>query len=489
MSRAKELGKSIGSILTAQFLGLGFSLIFLAYFGRTLPKSEMALYAFVITMASWVQLLSGFGFATLTVRNVPSLMAEGKREDARRMISSTMFYCSLGGALVGLALMMMAPLLAERVHHSKTYVVEFRILAVVAWIQGIDMTFALMQRALQRFHISAACDIISGIGGRALAWVVYLGFGLRGFLWAFAIAHLTAIVVHAYSMRRELTFRIRSWRWMFSRSRSYVGVDVLRNLLNNLDRPVVGFALGDVALADYFVAKRLFDLFTAASQAVVGPPGVKISEVKTQGTAALNDYFRKSLSLVAFLFIPAGFIVIGVGDPLLRLVAGSKYASGAGILMFFGFAIMAQSISQTWREAVFRLTPARYLIVFTVLLSAVTFPMYCVLLPWLGPMGIPLSYTLACIAASVYSTHLAHRKASLRVGSAIYVRAIMCGIVALAAIGAARLMEENLLGYMVMSMAVIAGYGLGFILFAPAALRDLARRVMKAVPVLRAAFA
>ena len=66
MSRAKELGKSIGSTLTSQVTSAVISVVFLAYFGRTLPKSEMALFALLSTLSAWVTLLSGFGMATPT---------------------------------------------------------------------------------------------------------------------------------------------------------------------------------------------------------------------------------------------------------------------------------------------------------------------------------------------------------------------------------------------------------------------------------------
>jgi O-antigen/teichoic acid export membrane protein len=184
---------------------------------------------------------------------------------------------------------------------------------------------------------------------------------------------------------------------------------------------------------------------------------------------------------MTFLFVPAGFCMIAMGEPLLRLWVGSSYASSSGILICFGIAIMAQSVSQTWWQAVFRLTAARHLLVLTVLMAAVTFSMYAVLLPPLGPTGIPLSFACACVAASVYATVLLRREANIFVPTTIYWRALACGLVVWAALAAARLLDETLLGYAAMAMAAVAGYGLGFLLFAPAACRELAQRVLKAI--------
>jgi O-antigen/teichoic acid export membrane protein len=480
LSRAKELSRSIGSTLGAQFLGLAFSLVFLAYFARVLPKSEIALYAFMATMVSWVELFR-LGFPTLMLREVPVLKAKGQNEDARRLISGTVFYCALTGLLVSVAIGLLAPQLAEWVHGSQTYVVEFQILAVVTWAHAMMANFSMVQEALQRFHMRAACNVIINVGGRALAWVVFLQFGFRGFLWSFVVANVVVLFIQIWSMRHELTVRIMPFRRMFRRSRIYIGVNVLRNLMVNLDRPVVAFVLGDVALADYYVAKRLFDVVRKTARAVIAPPGIKLSEAKVEGTAATNSYLQKSMSLMTFLFVPAGFCMIAMGEPLLRLWVGSSYASSSGILICFGIAIMAQSVSQTWWQAVFRLTAARHLLVLTVLMAAVTFSMYAVLLPPLGPTGIPLSFACACVAASVYATVLLRREANIFVPTTIYWRALACGLVVWAAIAAARLLDETLLGYAAMAMAAVAGYGLGFLLFAPAACRELAQRVLKAI--------
>lgn len=485
MSRSRELSRSIGSTIGAQVATTVFSIVFLGYFGRVLPKEEIALYALIVTVSSWVQLISGLGLSSLTVREVPGLLAEGRREDACRLISSTMLYCSVGGAVVAVAMFWLAPVLARGLHGSLEYADEFRIIAVIAVAQNVTARFGLMQRALQRFHVSAVCHVLEGTGGRVAALAAYPVFGLHGFLWAFALTSVLVAGMYTWRTRRELSLRFVPLGTMLRRSRAYIAVDALRNLLMNLDRPAVGFILGDVALADYFVAKRIYDLLTRTSQAVIGPPGVKVSEVKVEGLASLNAYVRKSLCLVTFLFIPAGFVLMGAGDSMLRLIVGNKYATGGIILACFGVAVMAQSVSQMWRELVFRLASPRYLAVFTILLSAVTLPTYLVLLPPVGPVGIPIAYVLAHVVASTYATIVLRRDVGLTIPLSIYGRALLCGLVVLAGLLPARMLGESVLGYLAMAGAVVGSYGLGFVLFAPAQMRNLARRVATRVPGLR----
>jgi O-antigen/teichoic acid export membrane protein len=331
----------------------------------------------------------------------------------------------------------------------------------------------------------AVCQTIMNVGGRALAWAVFLRFGFHGFLWSFAAVNMLVLLLQLWSIRRDLTLKILSFGGMIRRSRVYIGVNVLRNLTVNLDRPVVAFALGDVALADYYVAKRLFDVVRTMSRAVISPPGVKLSEAQTEGCAAVQNYFRTSMSLMTFLLIPIGFAMIGMGGPILSLVAGNNYASGSAILMCFGIAIMAQAVSQTWWHAVFRLTEAHYLFVFTALMAVVTLALYFALLPWLGPVGIPLSYASACVAASIYSTLLLRRDRNITVPLSFYGRAFACGLLVLAAIALARVLEEDFLGYVAMISAAGASYVLGFLLFAPPSLRNLAQRALRGLPMLR----
>ena len=173
MSRAKELGRSIGSTLGAQLLSLAFSLVFLAYFARVLPKSEIAIYAFMATMVSWVELFR-LGFPTLMLREVPALKAQGRTDEARRLISGTVFYCALSGVLVSTVIWLLAPRLAEWLHGSQTYVLEFQILAVVTWAHAMVAIFSMVMESLQRFHVRAICHTITNVGGRAIAWAVFL---------------------------------------------------------------------------------------------------------------------------------------------------------------------------------------------------------------------------------------------------------------------------------------------------------------------------
>ncbi|MCP4592739.1 MAG: oligosaccharide flippase family protein [bacterium] len=485
MSRSKELAKSIGSTLTSQATTAVVSLAFFAYFGRMLEKSEMALFALVGTLSAWLLLLSGLGIGTLAIRETPTLVAEGKHEDVRRLISSAIVYRAILSVVVAIGILLLIPWLSRAVFESDRYTASLRLVTVVAWLMAQGQTLALIQWALQCFHIRALCNVVNAVGARVLALVGYLWLGIDGFVLGFGAAAVLIVVIHLWTLRRELTAHLMPLGRLLRQSSSYIGADLLRNLMRSVDRPLVGVLLGDVALADFYVAKRIYEFIAAALIAVTSPIGAKISEVKIQGRAALNAYFHKGLFLLAILFVPVGCVMVSLTEPILRVLTGTKYLSASSILACFGITIMAQSTFQVWYEGLFRLARPRYLVLHNVLQAVVTFSLYGVLLPFLGPKGIPLSYAAACVAAGGFSAYLLHRQVGLTGRLDVYARSGLCGAGVFVATWAAAQLGHSVWALAVIGCAAAASYATGFVLLVPPDVRPLLRRISQRVPGLR----
>lgn len=457
------------------------SVAFFAYFGRVLSKPQMALYAFMGTLLSWVGLLAGLGMATLAIRDTPSLMAQGRHQEARELISSTFAYVAVIALLMTGGIVLLTPFLSRQVFGSNEYAGTLRLIACVAWIQFVTQVLSLIQWALQRFHMNAVCNVLNAVGMRLLAAVGYALLGMTGFILGCGLTALLVVGVQMWNLRGEFTSRLIPLRALLKRSRVYILVDVFQNLLMNLDRPVIGFLLGDVALAEFFVGKRLYSFCQTSLVAVTAPLGAKISEAKESGPMALTSYFRKSLYLVAILFIPAGFAMLGMGDRVLALMVGPKYADSGPIVLLFGITLMAQCTYEIWREGVYRLLPGRYMTFLNGAIVVVTFGLYPVLLPWLGSRGIPLASALAWAGGAAFAAWALRTRVGLACRADLYVRPLACGAMVLAAIWAASFLGESLLAFAAMVAAAAAAYAAGFILLAPSEVRSLAARFVRHV--------
>lgn len=478
MSRARELGKSIGSTLASNALSLAISVVFLAYFGRVLPKSEMAVFAFVGTLSSWIILISGLGLATLACRECPGLIVQGRRSAANGLIVSAVVWRTAIGFVVAIFLFFLSPFLCWELFESHEYLFQFRLAIFNALIASIYTTLSLMQWAMQRFHVRAICDLVNSTGGRLLAFGGYLLLGFNGFLLGFALGACIATGVQLWSLRGELNVRPLPFKEALLRGKAYTGADMLKNLLLNLDQPLIGFMMGDVALANFFMAKRLYMVMVTALQAVTAPVGAKISEARLAGADQLRSYFQTSFSVVLLVFIPAGLAVVVLSGGVIRLLIGEAYASSAPILSLYGITLVFQSIYGMWHEGVLRLLPGRFMISQNAVISVVTYAMYLVLLPLIGAWGIPIAAAAGWFAATVVASHLLRRRVGLTCSGKVYTRPAMCGVLVALVIWSVSQAGDSALVFVAMLLGGAIAYSAALFLLAPFGVRVFMRRIV-----------
>lgn len=476
VSRTRQLGKSIGSTLAGQATTMIVGVVFLAYFGRKLPKEEMALFAYVTTLGSWVTLFSGLGLATLACREVPTLVVQGKHGEARRLITSALVYRTLLGVVVAAVLFWLAPFISRQAYGSEQYTGQFRFIAGIALITSIYGTLSLMQWALQRFHVKAAANVISALGGRFLAVLGYLWLGIDGFLLGFALGTFAAGAFQLWSLRDYIGRELMGLLSALRQGASYTGADMLRNLMMNLDQPIVGFLIGDAALAEFFVAKRLYAAVWAALHAVANPVGAKFSEVKVGGQAALNDYFRKSMFFIGFLFVPAGFAVIVISPAMLNVVVGAKYVGAAPLLSLFGITMVVACTHEIWYDAVVRLLPGYFVIIQNAVVSLATFGMYIVFLPPLAAKGIPLATAMGYVVATAFASRMLYVRVGLSFPFGPYVRSILCGLLVMMATWGASCAGNTITGLAAMTAAGAGAWAIGLLVLAPPEVRSWFQR-------------
>jgi len=428
MSRAKELAKSSASILASQVVIASSSFIFLTYFARVFSKQEMALYAFVTMLSGWNQLLAGLGLGTLAAKDVPYMLASNQEQKAKSLITSVVVYRMYSVALIALVFFALAGALTKLSFGSVQYAGIVRLLVLISFIMSVRATFSEVQVALQRFQTRAFLTAATNLGQRIFCVFGFLLFGLYGFFMGFLLATIigaifTYLDVHKYLCRQVLPFRE-----VFKQSRSYMGLDLMRGALDQVDRPIVAFFIGAETLAVYYIAKRIFDYSRIGMQAIVLPMGLKFGEAQAEGWNSLNKYFKNSIAMTAAFFIPLGFFLIIVSKPLILLYATQKYASSVPIAMAFGFTIMMAAMWNVCRLAGLRLLAAKDLMYQYIASSSVTFLGYAVLLPIIGAMGAPIAVGIGYLAGIFPIVYQLQKKCSLEMPAKEILFALIGGL-------------------------------------------------------------
>lgn len=394
MSRYKEIIKSSASILSSQAASALISIAFLAYFARVFSKEQMAVYATLTIFSSWNEVIGGLGMGTLMIKEVAGLQAKGKREEANRLISSIVVYCSLATLLTCLAWALAMPFVGNYFFDNNDNLHLLQVAVLISFFMGLRTQVGHVQIALQTFHAKALINVGTTLAQRAGCVLGYFTFDLPGFYYGFLAGTIFGFGLGIWDIRSYFDRRLMPFREVFAASRGYWGLKWIGSAVVQADRPLVAVLLGPEGLASYHMCKRLFDNLYSAMTAFAVPIGVKFGEVLVEGRAHLDEFYRQSLSVIGFVFVPLGFFIAALSKPILVLYVGTKYAEDSPLLAGFGITLIAVSYSTLLREAALRLVPPGYLAIQSLVTAAITLTAYWVVIPKFGVASVPLAMAL-----------------------------------------------------------------------------------------------
>lgn len=358
----------------------------------------MAVYATLTILSSWNEVLAGLGLATLVTKEAATLVATQQTEKVRRLISSVLVYRSISMFVLCLIWILLGSTGNWDFINSDDYTGLVGIVIWTSFVMSCRSTVSNIQVSVQKFGTREVINIVTILAQRSFCVTGFLVYGVIGFYWGFLLATLIGLGLGLFDIRRYLTNRLVPFTQIFKKSRSFLGLKILRSGLDHLDRPVIAIFMGAESLAGYHVAKRLFENFYGLILAVVIPAGVKFGELRSAEPPILKEYYRKCVIFIAYIFIPLGFFMAVIGTPLLYLYGGDKYLPNATIVMCFGFTLMCIALWIFLREVALRLLAPKHLAYQYALSNAVTLSAYCVLLPTVGMVGIPVSMGLGYLA-------------------------------------------------------------------------------------------
>lgn len=415
MSRVKELAKSSASILASQVTIAIISLLFLAYFARIFTKQQMAMLAIVEMLTAWTQLLGSMGLGTLAIKDVANLLAKGNDKGAKLLISNVVFYKIATFIIISLLFYIVSPLIANISFQSTEYISIIRFLVIISLVASIQMVFFEIQVATQRFPTNSAITAGTVLGQKIFSVLGFFIDGFYGFFIGFFIATLISAFITLYDIRKYLLFNILPFTSMFKQSHGYMWLDLLRGTFNHIDQPVIAFLMGAETLAIYYIAKRIYDYALRLLTAVTVPIGVKFGEVMTEGKEILRNYYQQSFNIISTLFIPMGFFIMLVSEPVILLFVGNKYFSAVPIAAAFGFTLMCASVWAILREAALRLLLAKHLIYQYISTLLFTLTGYFILIPQFSSIGIPIATGVGYIGGIIPIIYLIRKHKGFRV--------------------------------------------------------------------------
>lgn len=306
-------------------------LIQLAILGRLLNPSDFGLMTMMMVVIGLASLLADFGTTNYLVQT---------KALTGRLFSALFVLCIAGALLLAGVISLAAPWIAAY-YHTLVLTGLLPALGIVVIATAVGQPFfALLQREM-RFRQIAIVETAAAFVGLVVAAVMAMsGYGV----WSLIGGQLALAVVKAVLCVLMASSLIRfEWKihWLDLKSALHFGsFQMGERLLNyagwNVDKIIVGRALGDGALGIYSIAYQLvmkpFSILNPVFTRVALP---LLSRVQDDNDRLTRGYLEltRTIALIAF---PIYLFMILASDSIVLLLLGAKWMAASSLISLLG---------------------------------------------------------------------------------------------------------------------------------------------------------
>jgi len=385
--------RGAAATISAAALSLAEQVVSTVILARLLTPADFGVVAMVTTFSMLLMSFGTSGFSEAVIQP----------EGMNRFQASNLFWITcLIGLVVTLGFAASGTLLARFYRNPPVALVTVGI-SVAIFIAALStIHIALLKRAM-RFGAVSVNDVIARAGNTAVAVLLALkGWGYWALV-AGIIAQVLIITIGSWCLCRwvpSLPRRGVGTRAILKFAASVYGRFSANYFARNFDNLLVGWRFNAAALGYYTKAYDLFAL--TASQLTSPHHNVVLAALSrlNQDHARLRRYIASSLGIVAFVGMAVGADLTLVGNDVVRLVLGPRWAESGRIFEFFGpgIGIMLLYSAVGWIHLSIG-KPERWLR-WTLFETAATALSFILALPW-GPAGIAVAWSVSFWVLSI----------------------------------------------------------------------------------------
>jgi O-antigen/teichoic acid export membrane protein len=325
MSLAKKVTSGVSSLAVAQVAQRLTTLVTTAILARKLLPADFGLIALVLLAVNFIAYFQDMGLSSALVQ----------RETLEDGHLSTSFTMNLGaGFILGALGVLFSPLVATLFREPRLT----PLLAVTMLTLPINgcgwVSSALLQRRLSFSRIAIIEWLMVFISGAVAIVLALSGAGV----WALVAQNIAGSIVGmsgrliAAGWLPRLGFNLKRAKELFSFSAGALGYFAVNHLTRNVDRVIIGGALGATALGYYSIA---YNLVLLPGMTICGLVGRVMFPALSSVQSDLARFRRAYLRMVRAVSFGALPLVIGLGAiaPLfVTTVYGDKWAPSVPVL-------------------------------------------------------------------------------------------------------------------------------------------------------------
>lgn len=396
-------GKGFSALLSLTYVGIATRSLGLEGFGQfVLVLGTAQLVSSFVAFQTW-QAMVRFGMGHVQETISPALSR----------LTAFCIALDLGGAVVGCFLAGLAVLLLGP---SFGWSSEFRwevLLFCCVMLLSIRSAASGLLRVHDQFALGAAADSVQAVMRLVGALVVLLVEpSVRHFLLAWAIAEVTMALVYWILATRTEGWAIRSvsWRevravpaehpglWQFV-AITNAGV-TLRSVSRQFTVLLVGLVVGTAAAGAYRLAHQIGQALARVADLLSRAIFAELARLHSGGGGdKLNSLFRSATRFALGGAVVIVGILLLVGEPLLRFVAGPEFLGAYPLLIILGIAAAIEMVGVSFEPALMATGRASTAFWLRVVATIVLLAMMGILLPTMGARGAAFANLLASIFA------------------------------------------------------------------------------------------
>ncbi len=383
--------------------------------GRMLTPYEYGVLNLALPLQYMIMILTSSGIAPGIAKFVAEYDALGDEENLNFVISSSLFYFPIIGAILGMVLFILARPVGLYLFHDPTVILPLQISAIALpfgmWISVYTGIF----QGFKRIEYMSVVLVFEQVLRVILAFVlVFFGWKTVGAITGSSLGFIFA-VPFAYLLFRHLKLRYTKQGFEQFKQIFYFSVPTSATALSAFalayaDIICLGILLSPEEVGIYSAASptsRLLLAFSAGLYAILLP---SIAEVKAKGSFEMvKSYAIDSLKFSLVVLLPVAVISILFSKEIIVLLFGSSYAGAAGAfeLLIVGVVFLAifMVCSAVFQGVDKPGTPMKILFIAVVMDVVFNF----LLIPILGIEGAALATMLSTMFAGITSLVLLWR--------------------------------------------------------------------------------
>lgn len=333
MNNAQQRNIGIALSYMTQLIHIITSIIYTPVMLRLLGQSEYGLYQLVISVTSYLNLLS-FGFSSSYIRFYSRAKASGEKDAVARlngMYFTVFFVISIVSALCGMGMLCNT----EAIFGSGLSPQEYSKARILMILMVFNVTisfpstvYSSIISAQEQFIFLKTVDLLQGLFSPLLTLpLLIMGYGSVGMVFIITILNVGRLAANIYYCLRKLhaKFLFRGFRWKTLQEMwiftFFIFINqIVDQIIWNADKFLLGRMMGTTAVAVYGLGSNLNSLYTQLSTTISGVFVPRVNEIVSQSDDnwALTRLFTRigriqfmllSLVLTGFVFFGRQFII------------------------------------------------------------------------------------------------------------------------------------------------------------------------------------